>query len=148
MADYPSSIFEQRELENVSDQTFDATKKTRIYAEDLINLAAEISAIETVLGTDPNGAYDTVREWLEALVGGGGSFDPTKIKYGLVPSGTIDGSNKVFTLPNAIVANKLAVFLDGIRVAESTDWSYNSGTREITTVQAPQNSVLCDLIES
>jgi hypothetical protein len=52
MADFPDSIFTQRELLNINGQTFDAQKKTTIFAEDLQALAAEIIAIQNVLGTN------------------------------------------------------------------------------------------------
>lgn len=50
MADYPTTIFSQRTLENVPGVTFDDSKKTRIYAEDVIALGDEITAIENALG--------------------------------------------------------------------------------------------------
>ena len=52
MADFPTSIFEQRELDNINGQTYDVDKKTTVYAEDLQALAAEIIAIQNVLGTN------------------------------------------------------------------------------------------------
>lgn len=75
IASYPSDIFEQREIQNVSGVVYDADQKTKLYVEDLQSLAAEIVAIQTVLGLNPNGSYDTVLAWLTslALSGGGGS---------------------------------------------------------------------------
>jgi hypothetical protein len=73
MADFPSTIFEPRTLENVPDHEFDAAKTKRIYAEDFNLPNAEIVAIETTLGENPQGDYASVREWLDYLAAHGGS---------------------------------------------------------------------------
>lgn len=71
MADYPSTIYDPRAVVNLAGETYDPTKTSRFYAEDLNDPNAEIVAIETVLGLEPNGAYATVKAWLEALSAGG-----------------------------------------------------------------------------
>ena len=73
MADFPNTIYEQRELENLPGIVFDALQPRNLFAEDILNLANEIIAIETVLGIEPAGEYETVKEWLEALSEGGGA---------------------------------------------------------------------------
>lgn len=73
MAEYPENIYEQRTLENLPGIVFDALQPRNLFAEDILNLANEIIAIETVLGLEPNGAYETVKAWLEALSEGGGA---------------------------------------------------------------------------
>ena len=72
MADYPSSVWSQRTIENRPNAVYDPSKTTRIYAEDLTLLAAEVIAIETILGLNPQGSYDTVVERLDDIVSGGG----------------------------------------------------------------------------
>jgi len=74
MATYPEEIFEQREMENLPGISFDASKKQNLYAEDMQNLANEIIAIQTILGTNPQGAFATVKEWLQDLAGVSPSF--------------------------------------------------------------------------
>lgn len=49
MADFPATIFEQREMNNIPGMTYDPDKKTTIYMEDLKNLGDEVTAIETYL---------------------------------------------------------------------------------------------------
>lgn len=49
MADFPATIFEQREMNNIPGMTYDPEKKTTIYMEDLKNLGDEVTAIETYL---------------------------------------------------------------------------------------------------
>ncbi len=66
MADYPSAIFTPRVVENVPGQTFDPTKTTRIYAEDENLPNDEIVAIESTLGVNVQGDYDTLVERLDA----------------------------------------------------------------------------------
>lgn len=70
MADYPDTIFETRETENLPGLVFNADQKTVLFSEDYQNLAAEITAIETVLGALVNGDFNTVLEWLEDLEAG------------------------------------------------------------------------------
>jgi len=67
MTDYPDSIYNPREKENASGVTYDPTKKTVGYAEDITKLDDEIKATQTELGTNPKGAYATVKAWLQAL---------------------------------------------------------------------------------
>lgn len=66
MADYPTSIFTPRVVDNVPGQTLDPTKTTRVYAEDVNLPNDEIVAIETVLGTSPQGSYADVKARLVA----------------------------------------------------------------------------------
>lgn len=67
MTDFPASIYAQRTLENVAGRTFDSAQTRRLYAEDMIQLGDEVTAIETVLGVEPQGAYATVKAWITAL---------------------------------------------------------------------------------
>lgn len=46
-SDFPNTIFEPRDTENLPGIVFDATKKTYLFSEDYQNLGAEIEAIET-----------------------------------------------------------------------------------------------------
>jgi len=67
MADYPSGIFDPRTKENADGVEYDAEETTIVFAEDVNESDAEIVAIQTELGTDPAGAYETVKAWLTAL---------------------------------------------------------------------------------
>jgi hypothetical protein len=81
MADYPNSIYSPREKENRAGVTYDESKKTVIFAEDIVNDDNEIVAIETELGTNPKGGWGNVKSRLDALgeaaiafiIDGGGS---------------------------------------------------------------------------
>jgi hypothetical protein len=68
MAKYPNEIYEPREKENRSGVTYDPNKKTVIFAEDIKNLDDEIVAIETELGTNPKGTFNSVKEFLQHLL--------------------------------------------------------------------------------
>lgn len=109
MSEYPNNIFSQREIENVPGQTYDSTKKTRIYAEDLTALGAEVNAIETTLGTNPEGSSETVKERLENIEANLGRLH---IEEG---TGTVGGGNTVFTFNNEpfIILVKGQAFLSG-----------------------------------
>lgn len=71
MADFPTTIFTPRTTANQPGISYDASKTKVQFAEDYSLPAAEIEAIETILGVNPQGAYATVRAWLDALAAGG-----------------------------------------------------------------------------
>lgn len=62
MADYPSAIYSPRKKANRSGVTYDATKSTVLFAEDVTKDDAEIVALETELGTLPKGSHDSVKD--------------------------------------------------------------------------------------
>lgn len=72
MATYPNNLYEPRNFENLPGLNRLTADKKNLYAEDLNETNAEIVAIETILGKNPNGAYASVKAWLEALASGGG----------------------------------------------------------------------------
>lgn len=67
MADYPSAIFVPRTTENEPGYTYDPLKTLVYFAEDYSLPAAEIVAIETTLGLNPQGSYDSVADRLDGL---------------------------------------------------------------------------------
>ena len=67
MSDYPGSVYSPRTKENRSGVSYDSTKKSVIFAEDISKDDAEIVAIETELGANPKGAYANVAARLVAL---------------------------------------------------------------------------------
>jgi hypothetical protein len=74
MSDFPDAIYTPRETENLPGISYDPANKRNMYSEDFQNLGAEINAIETILGTNPQGDFDTVKEWLESLGSGGNTW--------------------------------------------------------------------------
>ncbi len=67
MAEFPDNIFVARDTQNLPGIVYDPSDKKNFFSEDFQNLGAEITAIETILGENPNGAYSTVKAWLQAL---------------------------------------------------------------------------------
>ena len=92
MSDFPNSIFTPRTSENLPGVVYDPLKSTEVFAEDYSLPAAEIVAIETTLGTTPQGAYVTVKAWLTALAAvcadfvSSASIDPGHLHSKLVAS--------------------------------------------------------------
>lgn len=68
MTEYPGAIYAPRAKENKAGISYDAAKKTIGYAEDITKLDDEVVAVETELGTNPKGAFASVKARLEALV--------------------------------------------------------------------------------
>jgi hypothetical protein len=68
MAKYPNEIYEPRPKENRSGVVYDPNKKTVIFAEDIKALDDEVKAIETELGTNPRGNFDSVKAFLQYLL--------------------------------------------------------------------------------
>ncbi len=86
-AAYPDDVYVQRTLENVTGVVFDDTKTTRLFAEDVIELGDEVSAIETELGVDPKGTFDDVAARLTSLEANG-SDNQIQVKESGVLAGT------------------------------------------------------------
>lgn len=63
-ADYPGAVRTFRTVENLAGITFDDTKTRQLFAEDIIFADEEITAIETVLGINPQGATTDVAQRL------------------------------------------------------------------------------------
>lgn len=68
MADYPGDIYTPRDIENRSGVVYDPLKKTVVFAEDKQKSDAEIVAIETELGLNPKGSYESVAAALLDLI--------------------------------------------------------------------------------
>jgi hypothetical protein len=67
MATFPDAIASFRTKTNRNGVVYDADKQTVPFAEDNNLQDDEIVAIETELGTNPKGAYESVKAWLTAL---------------------------------------------------------------------------------
>lgn len=75
MVKYPSEIFTGREIANLPGIEYKEEDKTTIFAEDVGGLNAEVHAIESTLGVNPQGEFDTVADRLAAGGGGGGAWE-------------------------------------------------------------------------
>ena len=133
MATYPGGIFDPRIVENLPTIVFDAGETTTLFAEDTNDTNAEIVAIEETLGINPQGAYDSVAERLDNLPSGGGTW----VK--VAPTGAINGSNTVFTLPDTPSADSLLLFLARQPQIEGVDYTLVADT--ITYAVAPDASL-------
>jgi hypothetical protein len=67
MANFPDSIYSPRTMVNRTGQVYDDTKTKVIYAEDFNLDRAEIVAIETILGLNPEGTYTSVSDRLDYI---------------------------------------------------------------------------------
>lgn len=67
MADFPTTIYEERVTENLPGLVYDPTDKKNLYSEDFQHHAEEIIAIENVLGTSPVGFFTTIKNFLGSL---------------------------------------------------------------------------------
>ena len=66
-AEFPDAIVSYRAKANKSGVVYDAGKPTVGFAEDFEKLEEEVVSVETILGTNPEGIYATVKAWLTAL---------------------------------------------------------------------------------
>lgn len=66
-SNYPSGYDTFRTIANVPGETFDASKTTRVYAEDLRYLQEDVVAVENTLGLNPQGGSATVKARLDSL---------------------------------------------------------------------------------
>lgn len=68
MSQYPDNISSFRIIQNLPQQTYDADKKTTIFAEDLQNLQTELIAVEEIIGTEPVGIGETIKSVLADIL--------------------------------------------------------------------------------
>ena len=101
MADYPTSIYNGRTKENKSGVVFDANKKNVLFAEDLLLLDAEVSAIETILGTDPTGSFETIGAYLSALASAISDIPDSFLELADTPASYVDQAGKVLKVNSA-----------------------------------------------
>lgn len=75
--------------------------------------------------------------------GAGGSDVLTRFVFGEVPDGTINGTNKVFTLANSVLGNAIDVFLNGlIQKGGGEDYTLSDGNTITFVVAPPTGSIL------
>jgi len=117
MSTYPGAVDTFRTVENDNGIEYTPSKTKVIYAEDLQQRSSAITAIESTLGVNPQGAYATVVAWLNALVS--------------AIAGKQDSLG--FTAEN--VANKKT------SLADNSDTYYPSQKAVKTAVDAKQNSL-------
>jgi hypothetical protein len=132
-AQFPEAIYEGRERANLpgilySEPGKDPDEKI-VYAEDLEAYDDEINAIETTLGENPQGDYETVREWLDDLSEGGGGSpggDDTQVQFnnegafGGSPDFTYDDETKEFVFDNLDISRDNADV--NIKVKDAKVW--------------------------
>lgn len=70
-------------------------------------------------------------------------------KYTETPTGTINGTNKVFSVTKIFIAESASVFLNGLkqRIGVSNDYVEDAGLQSITFEVAPKNIGFTDTIE-
>lgn len=124
MADFPSAIFTPRTVANVPGVTYDAADTKTGYAEDYSLPAAEIEAIETVLGTDPQGGSDTVGERIGVL-----EAAKKYLQYGFYIAGQSVGTVRIYRpLSGAYAGNTFAAPVGQVAmrtgtINEATFWT-------------------------
>lgn len=72
----------------------------------------------------------------------GAGLGNAHLKDSIIPTGTIDGVNKIFTLPSSPRAGTLSVFADGVRQTITSDFTLSGVT--VTFIVAPTSAVICD----
>lgn len=62
----------------------------------------------------------------------------------ITPAGTVNGSNKVFTLPETPIVGSVKVYADGARTKPTVDYNISGVTITFVDDSEPYNSVLTD----
>jgi hypothetical protein len=127
MADYPVAVYVPRTKENKYGVVYNPLKTKTIYAEDVTKLDDEVVAIETTLGENPQGAYDTVAERLDAVVGGGATLTV------ILPTETADGTRTVFTFAHS----PIFLFADGQGMTDGNGFALAGGGPFTATFDNP-----------
>lgn len=112
------------------------------------NVANEISAIaekvspasaDLILIEDSAASYVKKKVQISNLPASGGSFAD-----GEVPSGAINGSNVTFTLANTPTAGSVKVYLNGIRLKATSDYTISGATITMTYAPDTGSTLLAD----
>ena len=81
------------------------------------------------------------------IVTGGAVSD--QLVMGEVPSGTINGTNKIFTVANDVFGNAIDVFLNGLCQKRTDDYTFTSPITITFDTAPPENSnILTDYIKA
>jgi hypothetical protein len=67
MPDFPTTIYTERDTENLPGIIYDPTQKQNLFAEDFQHHASEIISIETILGLNPNWASASIAERIKGI---------------------------------------------------------------------------------
>jgi hypothetical protein len=97
MANFPNSIFSPRVLVDRIGAIYDAAKTKVFFAKDHNDSLDEIVAIETELGLNPKGVFDSVSERLDNI---GGAVD--FVDLGDVPASYADQAGKVVAVKSDV----------------------------------------------
>ncbi|MFA7662627.1 MAG: hypothetical protein WCX88_01800 [Patescibacteria group bacterium] len=129
VAQYPDAIYTPRTMANRTGVVYDALRTKDIYAEDFNKDRAEIVAIQTILGTTPQGAYATVKAWLTALGVAVGGIITTFLGLSDTPASYADQGGKVVAVNSAQDALEFIdvfnLLVDGWFPSGET-WTYNA----------------------
>ena len=104
---------------------------SRVVINDATGALADSSITSTELDA-LSGITDNIQDQLDSKVSYGG------LKFNVIPSGTINGTNKIFTLnSNVFDDTHLSVFLNGVLQKPVDDYDLTDSA-EITFVDAPE----------
>ena len=82
---------------------------------------------------------------IQPVLKGGGGISKRNLKSNVIPTGTLNGVNKIFTLPDVPFTGTLKVYSDGQRMNKDiASPDFTLSVRTITFTSAPISSVLCD----
>lgn len=78
-----------------------------------------------------------------------GGVQATDVLGGVVPTGTVDGANTVFTLPDNYQSTSLEIFVDGLKMKATTDYTLSgTGNKTVTMVLAPSQWILATYVKT
>lgn len=132
---------------NLINQKINDLVKEKIPKKDLIiPIEKEIEGIKDYLKEledELNKKINNSNKKPQVVSGGinSGSFK-FFFKNNIIPIGTVDGSNKVFILPDVPLIGTTRVYADGSRQKITSDYTLSGNT--ITFISAPTTTVLCD----
>ena len=90
---------------------------------------------------------DTLATKADVRAAGGGGLTSANFVYNEVPSGTVNGSNTVFTLANTPVTGKIVFFQNGPALKLTTYWSISGNTITFVTAPATGAEIFCNYIK-
>lgn len=118
------------------------TTKGDLYGFSTTNARLPVGADTQVLTADSTATLGV--KWAAAT---GGGLTAANFVSSETPSGTVNGSNSTFTLANTPTTGTLRFFINGVRMAPTTDYTLSAGTITTNTAPATGATLLADYMK-
>lgn len=115
--------------------------------EDTLAVALNDSTLGIKSLKDSTGIGFAVRDGVIVIYNTGGGLSSSNFVFNEVPSGTINGVNTTFTLANTPTAGTVVVFLRGLRMKLTTDYTISGTTLTMINIPDTGDDLIVDYLK-